>query len=326
MMTSRERVEAVLKHRIPDRVPTNISRPKMTPDEEAYFNKKYGSDFLQTHDWDLREIVPPIAFPTGPIRMVDDIPWYMSPIISDDYHELDELQFPDPDDPAIYEPAKAFLKANPGKALAFDIICPFTILHGMRLMDNMYLDVYDNPEGLHRAVDKIWSVSRRVLENVLKMGLDISAVYLLDDIASQHSLLFSPKTLDEFLFPCVQEGVQLAKSKNLPVLYHSDGNLTQILPRLVELGIDAVNPMQVECNDMAEFKRLYHGKLTCFGGVDNTGVLLHGTPDDVRRHIRELFETVGKDGGLIFASHMMDKATPRENFLAMYEAMMTCEY
>jgi uroporphyrinogen decarboxylase len=114
--------------------------------------------------------------------------------------------------------------------------------------------------------------------------------------------------------------------KNLPVLYHSDGNLTQILPRMVELGIDAVNPMQVECNDMAEFKRLYHGKLTCFGGVDNTGVLLHGTPDDVRRHIRELFETVGKDGGLIFASHMMDKATPRENFLAMYEAMMTCEY
>ena len=67
MMTSRERVEAVLKHQVPDRVPTNLSRPQMTPDEEAYFNKKYGPDFLKTRDWDLREIVPPIAFPAGQI-------------------------------------------------------------------------------------------------------------------------------------------------------------------------------------------------------------------------------------------------------------------
>ena len=84
--------------------------------------------------------------------------------------------------------------------------------------------------------------------------------------------------------------------------------------------------MQIECNDLAEFKRLYGEKLTCFGGVDNTNTLARGTADDVRRHIRYLFETVGRGGGLIFATHMIDKHTPRENILAMYETMMTCEY
>ena len=97
------------------------------------------------------------------------------------------------DNPAIYEEIRQTLAQYPTRAVSFNLVGPFTILHGMRQMENIYLDVYENPEGLHRVLDKIWSVSRRVLENVLNMGLDVSAIFFLDDIAAQKSLLFSPK-------------------------------------------------------------------------------------------------------------------------------------
>lgn len=325
-MTAKERVAAVLRHEIPDRAPCSLFLPELTEEEKAAYTRKYGDDFVLLQGQDLVECQPGIPFPSSPYRMVDGIPWFHSPIISDDYHEVDELVFSDPDNLSLYEELRHTVETHPHQAVCFNLVGPFTILHGMRLMENIYLDVYENPDGLHRVLDKIWSVSRRVLENVLKMDLDLAAIFFLDDIAAQKSLLFSPKTLEEFFFPYMREVVAMAKAKGLPVLFHSDGDLTQVLPTLVDIGVTAPNPMQPTCNDMAEFKRLYQGKLVCYGGLDNTGILLHGTPDDVRRHVQDLFETVGKDGGLIFTYRGEDPRYTRENLLSLYEAVMDCRY
>lgn len=323
-MTSKERVMAVLAHEKPDRVPTNIG-VKMNAEWRSYFDGKYGPGFVQAHKPDLMEVIPALPFPVSPSRQVDGITWFYDPIIKT-YEELDSLHFPDPDDDAVLEPVVRMIRENPDKAVIVDIIGPITILHAMRLMDNIYLDVYDCPERLHKALKRISDISLRVLERVLELKLDVAGIYMLDDIAGSSALLMSPAMLDEFLFDYMKPGIAMAKAAGKKLLYHSDGNLTDILGHLAELGFDAVNPMQIWFNDLQNFNRKYRKKLVCFGGIDNTRIVPFGTPQEIWDHVQWLFENVGAEGDLIFATHMIDPATPVENYMALFEAMTQCIY
>jgi uroporphyrinogen-III decarboxylase len=321
-MTSRERVLQVLNHGVPDRVPTIIAPWGELIQE---LDARNGAGFSAEHASDVIEVIPPIAFPASPMVQVDGISWFTDPIIQT-YDELDDFIWPDPDDPAILEPLCEANEKYPDKAILFDIIGPITHLHGMRLMDNIYIDMLECPEKVHKAIRRIADISLRVLENALSSGLHITAIYMLDDIASSKNLLISPKMLDEFLFDYLKPGIQMVKAAKLKLFYHSDGNLTKILEHLANLGFDAVNPMQIWFNDLAEFHTKYRNKLTCYGGVDNTHIVSFGTPQEIRDHIQWLFEHVGKDGGLIFGWHMVDPGTPRENLLALFESIAKCRY
>ena len=309
-MTSKERIATILDHEIPDRAATNIG---------------IEIDGARNGYPDLMEVIPALHFPTSPSRQVDGINWFYNPIIKT-YDELDDLRFPDPDDDAVLAPLVDTIAKNPEKAILVDIIGPVTILHAMRLMDNIYTDIYDCPEKLHKALKKISSISLRVLERVLTLKLDVAGIYMLDDIAGSTGLLMSPTMLDELIFDYFKPGIDMAKAYGKKLFYHSDGDLTDILDHLVELGFDAVNPMQIQFNDLVAFKQKYDKKLVCFGGIDNLQTIPYGTPDEIHRHVRWLFENVGYNGGLIFATHMIDPRTPKENYMALHEAMSLCTY
>ena len=104
--------------------------------------------------------------------------------------------------------------------------------------------------------------------------------------------------------------------------YHCDGDLRQIIPELIEIGVDVLNPIQPACMDPAEIKRQYGDRLCFWGSIDEQHTLPFGTPDDVRREVLRRLETIGSDGGLILGpTHHVQLDTPMENFWAMVETI-----
>jgi uroporphyrinogen-III decarboxylase len=111
------------------------------------------------------------------------------------------------------------------------------------------------------------------------------------------------------------------------VAYHSDGDVSRIIPELVEIGLDVLNPIQPASMDPAEIKRLYGDKLCFWGTIDEQQTLPFGSPQEVRGEVIERLRTAGKGGGLILApTHHVQLDTPLENFWAMVDTIQNTAY
>ena len=115
-----------------------------------------------------------------------------------------------------------------------------------------------------------------------------------------------------------------AVANGVPILFHSDGNIYEMLPDLLSLGITALNPIEPYGMDILEIKRNFGDHLTLVGNLDVGAALSLGTPDDVRVEAKNLIDAVGRDGGLVLASsHSITRNVHPENFLAMVETAQT---
>jgi uroporphyrinogen decarboxylase len=145
-----------------------------------------------------------------------------------------------------------------------------------------------------------------------------------DDFGSQSGLLISPRTFDRFYRAPIQRAIDLAKSYRLSVFHHDDGDVRPLLPRLVEMGIDILNPIQWRCGgwDLAALKAQHGGRLCFHSAVDNQQTLPFGTPANVAAEVRRLIGALASDrtGFILGPCHNLQAVTPVENILAMYEA------
>ena len=151
-----------------------------------------------------------------------------------------------------------------------------------------------------------------------------------DDVASQQSLMMSPSTWRQMIKPHLQRVFDVGKRRRLWVAYHCCGALRPIIPDLVEMGLDVLNPIQCSCPGMdpLELKREFGAKLAFMGGVDTQGLLPRGTVAEVRQATRRLLDGMTADGGgyILAASHTIPPETPPDNIFAMYaEAGLSCE-
>ena len=104
------------------------------------------------------------------------------------------------------------------------------------------------------------------------------------------------------------------------VFYHSDGNVSEIIPDLIEIGLDILNPIQPECMDVEEIGRLYRGKLRFHGAISIQETLPHGSEEDVRAEVRHRIDHLGPQGGYVLCpANVVQTDTPVENLLAMYD-------
>ena len=157
-------------------------------------------------------------------------------------------------------------------------------------------------------------------EQLVRLGVD--TIWLGDDIGQQNGLLMSPRHWRRFLKPRMAHMVATLKALNprLTIAYHTDGCVYAIIPELIEIGIDILNPVQPVAMDPAKLKREYGGELCFWGSIDEQHTLPFGSPDDVRREVRERIATLGAGGGLILGpTHHLQLDTPLENFWAMVE-------
>ena len=148
--------------------------------------------------------------------------------------------------------------------------------------------------------------------------MGITALYLMEDLADRNGLTISPQMINQFVLPYANELAEIARKYNVPVMFHSDGNVNDLLDHLIKIGVCAVNPMQPHLNDATEFKNKYGDELAVYGGLDNCYIIPDGTPEEVREHVLDVFNALGKsDGALIFSTHDIPEYTPKENIEAM---------
>ena len=141
-----------------------------------------------------------------------------------------------------------------------------------------------------------------------------------DDWGSQHGPLIAPDTWREFIKPRFKRMCDTAKECGLANSLHCCGNVTELMPDIIECGVDVFDPFQPEAMDIWELRKTYKGRIAFWGGLSVQQTLPHGTPDDIRRESRELLEKMGKDGGYVFSpSHALTGDIPAENIRTVIE-------
>jgi uroporphyrinogen decarboxylase len=208
----------------------------------------------------------------------------------------------------------------------FRIGSVFEIGWQLRGMQEFLIDLAINPEIpsyiMGRLSDVYVENTRRVLELV---GDRLDMVYFYDDVATQNSLMISPDTWRELVRPHHARLCDLAHSYGVPVMYHCDGAIYPLIPEVIDMGVDLLNPIQPDAKGM-EAQRLkdeFGDRLSFHGGVDILRILPSGTVDEVRAEVRRLVATLGKGGGFVLcSSHHLQPDTPLENVLAMYDVAL----
>ncbi|MCX7806369.1 MAG: uroporphyrinogen-III decarboxylase-like protein, partial [Planctomycetota bacterium] len=200
---------------------------------------------------------------------------------------------------------------------------PFLTYKALRGMEQAYMDLIENPEIVHYCLDKLFHLAyentRRIYEAIPGKVL-IS--YVAEDLGSQNDLLFSPAQIREFLLPRMKKMMDLVRQAGAFVFHHTDGAVRKILPDLIEIGIQVLNPVQWRCPGMERegLKRDFGDKLIFHGAVDNQYTLPFGSAAEVRQEVLDNYRILGAGGGYILAPcHNIQAVTPPGNVVAMYE-------
>jgi uroporphyrinogen decarboxylase len=202
----------------------------------------------------------------------------------------------------------------------------FGLASWLRGMVEFYMDLAGNQVFAHALLDRLLDWQLKLAGFVLdRIGQYVDIVKFADDLGTQESLLISPAMYREFIKPRQARLYQLVKDKcECPILLHSCGAIRDIIPDLIEIGVDALNPIQLSASrmDARSLKKEFGDRITFWGGgIDTQKTLPYGTPEEVRQEVRQNMETLKPGGGFVFAQvHNIQPEVPVENIMAMYEA------
>jgi len=191
----------------------------------------------------------------------------------------------------------------------------------LRGQEQLLIDLYENPDLATAIFDTVNNTMIEEARRLAQAGVDI--LRLGDDVGSQRAMLMSPETWRKWFKPRLGNLIAAGKAVNpeLLVFYHSDGNVEPIIRDLIEIGLDVLNPVQPECMDPAKLKREYGEELAFWGTIGTQSTMPFGTPEEVRRVVRERIETVGPEGLLLAPTHVLEPDVPWENIAAFVEAV-----
>jgi uroporphyrinogen decarboxylase len=353
-MTSRERVLAALEHLATDRVPRLLYEEAIgyTPPVEEVLREKCAPMTPREYfDMDITRAAPAASILPrdrfaewlGPGAQealaggqVDEwgVWWrpggfhhfaqIQSPLRGvEDFQRFRDYPWPDLDQPYRFRNTRAQVAAlhAQGLAVAAQAGSVFERSWYIRGLEDLLMDLLTAPERARYLFERTAACQRVVAEQFARAGVDI--IITGDDVAGQQSLLLRPATWREFLKPHLAATVRAVKQANPAafVFYHSDGNIEALIPDLIEVGIEILNPVQPECMDAAALKRRYGDRLSFWGTVSVQQTMPFGTPADVRAEVRRRIREVGRGGGLILApAHVLGPEVPWENIVAFFDA------
>ncbi len=198
----------------------------------------------------------------------------------------------------------------------------FEIAWYLRGMEEFMIDLVLNPDLANYHLDRITDIRCEMAQKYAKSGVDI--LHVGDDVATQLDMMISPKLWRQYIKPRLSKVINSARKINPEIIvdYHSDGNIQTIIPELIEVGVDILNPIQPECMDPIEIKRKYGDRLSFRGTIGTQSTMPFGTPEEVEMVCKKMIEEVGKSGGFILApTHMLEPEVPWENIEAMIGAI-----
>lgn len=200
--------------------------------------------------------------------------------------------------------------------------CVFEMYWRLRGMEATLLDMVEDAELASEMF-------RRAADFSIELGEEACRRFPLDwfwtgdDVAGQRAMMFSPTTWRTLVKPHLRRVFDVGRRHGLPIAYHCCGALRPIIPDLIEMGLNVLNPVQSNCPGMEplELKREFGRDLAFMGGVDTQELLPNGSAAEVRRATTRLIDgmTAGGGGYILAASHTVSPETPEENIFAMYE-------
>jgi len=197
---------------------------------------------------------------------------------------------------------------------------PLTTAWMLMGYETICLSIYDDPMFLSEAVEIAVKFSIAAATRLAEAGVD--GIIVSEDLGSSSGGLVGPEQFCAFFKLPINSIVSHIKSLGLPVLFHSCGCIYSYLDDLVDLGIDALHPLQRTAGmDLARVKRRYGDRICLVGNIDSSRTLPYGTPDDVEAEVRQAIEIAAPGGGYILASdHSLHDGIPVQNIIRMFEA------
>jgi len=351
-MTHRERVLTAMRRMKPDRTPYFLDYGGFAPRLMKTFKEKTGAeDPAEYFDYDLRilsfagtqrkeafekylpETVPEGAYVDpnwgnleikGAHENVNQVVHHALSSVKT-VAEIDDYPLPD-----LLEPYRHLHLAEKNKSLhergfatlgfmSQTLFESAWLLFGFEKFLTLMLE--NNPLAV-RILERLEAMRIEQAKIYAAAGVDILRIG--DDVGTERGMMISPRLFRENLKPRYARVIEATRrvNPNILIFYHSDGDCREIIPDLIEIGVEILNPVQPECMDPAEIKREYGKDLAFAGTISTQRMMPFGKPDDVRGEVRLRIETIGRGGGLLLApSHLLQDEVPWENVLTFFDAV-----
>jgi len=345
-LTHRERVRLALAHRETDRVPIAMVCAGLNPPAraalEAYLKRERGigvEEYLEplidikivgpdyvgpalapgTDTWGVRR--RPVSYGAGEYNEIDHYPLAEAA----DPGDLRRHAWPEPGWFAYDRLPNHIAEAQAGGPWCLMAMNanPFETSWYMRGLERFMMDMVLRPELARGILTRVTDFYVEHFTRVLAAARgEIDLVFTADDIGGQQGLLMSLDMWADFLKPCHERINRVVHDAGAKVIYHSDGAVMDAVPGLIDMGIDVLQALQFDARGMdpVRLKRDFGDRLCFEGGVSVQKTLPFGTPDDVRREVRDRICVLGAGGGYILGpSHAVQAGTPPENIAAMFD-------
>lgn len=330
--TPRDLVEAALRHEQTERLPYNFM---LAPPAERKLCARLGLDDADA--W----IAPHLHFYGCSDKPLYARPEKYGPTITDQWGvvwatseldrgypivhplktaaDLSSYEWPNPLAPRRWERVATSAQQHPERfrvAVIGDLWERANFLCGL---DTILLALRERPQFVHALLERIMEYDLATLDRIAAHQPD--AVFLSDDYGLQRSLMMSPQNWRCFIRPHLRTLFGAAQRHGCRTMLHSCGCVTQIIPDLIEVGLDILHPLQPEAMDVLALKREYGRDLTFCGGLNTQQLLPHGTPDEVRQEVNRLGRELGRGGGYILEPGItVQHDVPVANLIAAVEA------
>ncbi len=331
-MTGRERVIRALEFKSPDRIPRNLwtlpgiemFRKQDLNDVFAVYPEdilisrgnygrgerekgtRYRRNEIATDEWGCEwhaaedGVAGEIKNP--PVQGISDVGQLQAPyeILTDaDFSEVNES----------YEKTDKFV-------IGWTRVRPFERMQFLLGTENLFVELAD--------ASKYLDLLREILHEFFLKELalwgktEVDGILFMDDWGSQQNLLISPKMWRNIFKPLYKEYCEFIHSIHKYVFFHSDGNIEQIYPDLIEIGVDAINS-QLFCMNIEELGKRYKGEIVFFGEIDRQHVLPFGTKEDVVNAVKRVKNALWRPEGGIIAQCEFGLKDPTENIKTVFE-------
>jgi hypothetical protein len=177
----------------------------------------------------------------------------------------------------------------------------------LRGMSNALMDYYTNPEEVHRLFSALTDFYIGMMRRMKEAGAD--AIYTTDDIGTQTGPFFSPEIFDEFYAPYYRREIEAAHEMGMHFWLHSCGDISLHLPKLIDMGLDVIHPIQKYAMNAEDAAAKYGGRVCFWAGFDVQQTIPYGSPSEVRAEVRRIFDTFGRRDGRLMLT-MGNGATP----------------
>jgi uroporphyrinogen decarboxylase len=354
-MNSRERVCLTLHHQTADRLPADGTfRAEVWEKLRTHFNTRdndqimdlLGLDFrrafLEPQDEFVAEAAPAPAgvgvgsrslariLPNnefeddrGIRRVLDSTGSYFTYTV----HPLaglgtpDDFTLPDPERPERYAHLRRQVQLYKGRyMIQIETGNIFRDAWELRGFEQFLLDMYLEPQFAAALLERITEHKIAEVRHMVEAGADI--IQMAGDIATQQSMMISPAWWRAEVKPRLGRVIAATRRPDVYYYFHSDGAMQEVIPDLIEIGFDIVDPVQPECMDPVALKRQFGARITLHSTLSSQRTLPFGTPEDVWAEVQSRIKDCAQDGGLILApSNVVQHDVPVANLLALYDAI-----